>query len=161
MKDVSNLIGVPESQLCRVIRMATTGGFLQEPQPGYVSHSELSAAFVTKPSYLDAVMLLAETAAPAALDMATAIKPHVHSAERKDGVPCSSTFVTASESQLPRLQRQWHAYLRYGTGHVCDTATDILTCLEGLSVSNESIVVEVYLFLQAQLLYVSAHLRLK
>ncbi|RAL16196.1 uncharacterized protein BO97DRAFT_403310, partial [Aspergillus homomorphus CBS 101889] len=143
IKDVSNLIGVPESQLCRVIRMATTGGFLQEPQPGHVAHSEVSATFVTKPSYLDAAMFLAETATPAALNMATSIKQHSGSDERKDGVPCLVTFATASEAQLPRLQRQWQAYLRYGTGHVCDTATDVLTCLEGISVTNESAVVEV------------------
>lgn len=144
IKDVSNLIGVPESQLCRVIRMATTGGFMQEPQPGYVSHSELSAAFVAKPSYLDAAMFLAETGVPAALDMATATKQYSDSAERNDGVPSYSLFATASEAQLPRLHRQRQAYLRYGTGHVCDTATDVLTCLDGISLTNASAVVEVF-----------------
>nr|AUD11398.1 winged helix repressor DNA-binding protein [Penicillium oxalicum] len=132
VKDISNLIGVSESQLIRVIRMATTGGFLQEPQPGYVSHSEISAVFVTKPSYLDAAMFLAETAAPAALTMGTGIGHDSDSDERKDGVSCLSPFATAREAKLPRLQRQWPAYLRYGTGHVCDTATDVLTCLEGI-----------------------------
>ncbi|PYH86369.1 hypothetical protein BO82DRAFT_300183 [Aspergillus uvarum CBS 121591] len=140
IKDVSNLIGVPESQLNRVIKMATTGGFLQEPQPGLVSHSEISAAFVTKPSYLDAAMFLAETAAPAALTKATSIKQDSASDERKDGIPCLSAFATASEAQLPRLQRQWQAYLRHGTGHVCDMAIDVLTCLEGVRTTNESIV---------------------
>ncbi|PYI14342.1 hypothetical protein BO99DRAFT_345279 [Aspergillus violaceofuscus CBS 115571] len=140
IKDVSNLIGVPESQLSRVIKMATTGGFLQEPQPGHVSHSEISAAFVTKPSYLDAAMFLAETAVPAALTKATSIKQDSDSDERKDGIPCLSAFGTASEAQLPRLQRQWQAYLRYGTGHVCDMAIDVLTCLEGVRTTNESIV---------------------
>ncbi|KAJ5245020.1 hypothetical protein N7489_005116 [Penicillium chrysogenum] len=124
IKDVSNLIGVPESQLCRVIRMATTGGYMQEPQPGYVSHSELSAAFVAKPSYLDAAMFLAETGVPAALDMATATKQYSDSAERNDGVPSYSLFATASEAQLPRLHRQRQAYLRYGTGHVGAQSTE-------------------------------------
>lgn len=125
--------------------MATTGGFLQEPQPGYVSHSEISAVFVTKPSYLDAAMFLAETAAPAALTMGTGIGHDSDSDERKDGVSCLSPFATAREAQLPRLQRQWPAYLRYGTGHVCDTVTDVLTCLEGIRTVNESTVVEVVL----------------
>ncbi|RAH69270.1 trypacidin cluster transcriptional coactivator tpcD [Aspergillus aculeatinus CBS 121060] len=143
IKDVSSLIGVPESQLSRVIRMATTGGFLQEPQPGHVSHSEVSAAFVTRPSYLDAAMFLAETAAPAALTKETGIKQNSDSDGRKDESPGLSSFAAAREAQLPRLQRQWQAYLRYGTGHVCDTATDVLTCLEGIRMANESAVVEV------------------
>ncbi|EPS34280.1 hypothetical protein PDE_09244 [Penicillium oxalicum 114-2] len=124
VKDISNLIGVSESQLIRVVRMATTGGFLQEPQPGYVSHSEISAVFVTKPSYLDAAMFLAETAAPAALTMGTGIGHDSDSDERKDGVSCLSPFATAREAQLPRLQRQWPAYLRYGTGHVGARSTE-------------------------------------
>ncbi|RAH41242.1 uncharacterized protein BO95DRAFT_456741 [Aspergillus brunneoviolaceus CBS 621.78] len=124
IKDVSSLIGVPESQLSRVIRMATTGGFLQEPQPGHVSHSEVSAAFVTRPSYLDAAMFLAETAAPAALTKETGIIQDSDSDGRKDESPCLSSFATASEAQLPRLQRQWQAYLRYGTGHVGARSTE-------------------------------------
>ncbi|KAM5444828.1 hypothetical protein MferCBS31731_000283 [Microsporum ferrugineum] len=144
MKDISNLISVPECQLCRVIRMAVTGGFLQEPQPSYVSHSELSAAFVRNPSYLDAAMFLAETAAPAALNMATDITQHDGSADREDSdVAWYSVFTTVSEADLPRLQRQWHAYLRYGMGDYCDTATEVLTCLEEPSIPSESIIVEV------------------
>lgn len=44
MKDVSDLIGILETQLCHIIRMATTARFLQEAQPGYIAHSALSAS---------------------------------------------------------------------------------------------------------------------
>lgn len=140
MKDVSDLIGVPETQLCRIIRMATTAGFLQEPQPGYIAHSALSASFVTKPSYLDAAMFLAGTAVPAALEMAAATKQRSGSSERANVVSNNSAFSSSGETQLPRLQRQWHAYLRYVTEYLCDTATDILTCLEPLRMENASVV---------------------
>ncbi|KKA18013.1 Uncharacterized protein T310_8038 [Rasamsonia emersonii CBS 393.64] len=106
MKDVSDLIGVPETQLCRIIRMATTAGFLQEPQPGYIAHSALSASFVTKPSYLDAAMFLAGTAVPAALEMAAATKQRSGSSERANVVSNNSAFSSSGETQLPRLQLQ-------------------------------------------------------
>ena len=70
IKDVADLSGVPEAQLARIIRLTATAGFLNEPQPTLVAHSTLSAPFVTNPSYLDAAMFLAESAAPAALEMA-------------------------------------------------------------------------------------------
>lgn len=65
--ELADLVGVPERQLSRVVRMTATAGFLCEPQPGYISHSPLSAPFITDLSYLDATMFLAGTVAPAAL----------------------------------------------------------------------------------------------
>ncbi|KAF7176464.1 hypothetical protein CNMCM7691_002782 [Aspergillus felis] len=144
MKDVSDLIGVPETKLARIIRMANLGGFLQEPTPGHIAHSPLSAAFVAKPSYLDAAMFLAGTVAPAAWEMAILTKQareSPHEAPR-DVILHKGFFTKADKTQLPRLQRQWQAYLRHGLGHHCDTATDILTCLEPLRTSA-ALVVEV------------------
>ncbi|XHG01039.1 Agnestins biosynthesis cluster transcriptional coactivator AgnL9 [Aspergillus wentii] len=142
MKDVADLIGVPESQFSRIVRMATTAGFLHEPQPGYIAHSALSAAFVTKPSYLDAAMFLAGTAAPAALQM-PAVTKQCSGPSKNDALNVAShspPFANPGETQLPRLQRQWDAYLRYGAGYICNTATDILTCLEPLRMKNASVV---------------------
>nr|UWK20069.1 hypothetical protein TBALE_g4 [Trichoderma balearicum] len=144
MKDVSDLIGVSETQLGRIIRVASLGGFLQEPTPGHVAHSPLSAAFVAKPSYLDAAMFLAGTAAPAAWKMAAVTKQARDSPEQaqRDVVLHKRFFEDVEEAELPRLQRQWQAYLRYGLGHYCDTATDILSCLETLQ-KDTALVVEV------------------
>jgi hypothetical protein len=148
IKDVSDLIGIPESQLTRVIRMVVTAGFLQELQPGYVAHSTLSASFVIQPSYLDATIFLAERVAPAALRMAVATKQcSMSSKELTQGshhigsnTSNGTDFAVADEVRLPRLQRQWHAYLRHGTGHLCDTVTDVLTCLERFRMANATVV---------------------
>ncbi|KAL4815789.1 hypothetical protein BDW67DRAFT_185508 [Aspergillus spinulosporus] len=143
VQDLSDLIGIPESQLSRVIRMAVTAGFLQEPHPGHVAHSALSAAFIQNPSYLDAVMFLAETVMPAALGMPGAAQQGAAASAGPglDAVPLNSNGSNACpKSDMPRLQRRWHAYLRHGTGYVCDTVTDILTCLEPLQSSNASVV---------------------
>lgn len=130
--------------------MVTPTGFLQEPQPGCIAHTALSASFVMEPAYLDSAMFLAGTAGPGALQMAAATRQdsgqpfermssNVNHAISNNGSAFSNAGETQSR-QPPRLQRQWHAYLRYGTGYVCDTATDILTCLEPLRMGNASIV---------------------
>lgn len=142
-KDVADLAGVPEMQLCRVVRMTATAGFLNEPQPGHVAHTILSAPFVTKPSFLDAAMFLAETAAPTALQMAVATQRYGHSNRPNESAynlafNTSQTFQSACE-QRSKLQRQWPAYLRYAGG-VDDSVTEVLTRLDWLSLGNARIV---------------------
>lgn len=53
-----------------------TADFLQEPQPGFVSHATLSAGFVPSPLHSDAVMFSAENVGPAALHMLSAMLRH-------------------------------------------------------------------------------------
>ena len=149
-KDVADLAGVTESQVSRVVRMTATAGFLHEPQPGHVAHSTMSAPFVTKPSFLDAAMFLSEIAAPTALQIAVATQRFGHSQRPNEcaynlAFNTSATFASACERQS-RLQRQWPAYLRYGTGDVDASITDILTRLDWPSLGNTS-VVEVSLLL--------------
>lgn len=142
-KDVADLVGVPETQLCRVVRMTATAGFLNEPQPGHIAHTALSAPFVTKPSFLDAAMFLAETAAPTALQMAVATQRYGNSNRPNESAynlafNTSQTFQSACE-QRSKLQRQWPAYLRY-VGDVDDSVTEVLTRLDWLSLGNACIV---------------------
>jgi AraC-like DNA-binding protein len=145
LKDVADLAGVPVTQLCRVVRMTATAGFLQVLQPDHVAHTALSAPFVTKPSYLDAAMFLSGTAAPAALQMAAATQRFGHSQRPNESAynvafNTSATFASACE-QRPKLQRQWPAYLRYGTGDVGDCVTDILAAyLDPLRLGNATVV---------------------
>ncbi|KAL4995987.1 hypothetical protein BDV10DRAFT_173466 [Aspergillus recurvatus] len=146
IRDISDLIRVPETQLARIIRVTSLGGFLEEPTPGHVAHSSLSAAFVAKPSYLDAAMFLARTAAPVAQEMAAATKqardePHPARPRAPQDVALHHRFFKNADGlELPRLQRQWQAYIRYGLGYHCDTATDILTCLGALPVDAAPVV---------------------
>ena len=143
IKDVADLASVSETQLCRVIRMTATAGFLYEPQPGHVAHTALSEPFVTKLSFLDALMFLAETAAPVALQMAAATQRHRYS----DG-PSESAYALAFNTsqtfqfrceQRSKLQRQWSAYLRC-VGEMGDNAIELLGQLDWHSLGNAYIV---------------------
>jgi hypothetical protein len=149
--------------ICRIVRMSMTAGFLREPQPGYMAHSALSAAFVTNPSYFDAMMFLARIATPAALKMPLVTRQRsADLGERTTqnelrNTPASlANVLDPSETVSPRLERQWHAYLRFGTGNVSDTATDILSCLEPLQGANASVVEVNHAFPLVQLRPVSS-----
>ncbi|KAL4750283.1 hypothetical protein BDW72DRAFT_204039 [Aspergillus terricola var. indicus] len=144
IKDVADLAGVPETQLSRIIRMTATAGFLHEPDPGHVAHSVLSAPFVTKPSYLDAVMFLAGTIAPSALQMPTATQRFGLSLRPNEtayniALNNPATFASTSE-QRPKLQRQWPAFLQYGTNDTDDRVTDLLSRLDHFRRGSISVV---------------------
>ena len=132
---VADLVDVPAAQLRSVVRMTATAGFLRLHHPAgegdqdQVAHTALSAPFVTDLSCLDAVMFLAETAAPAALHMTAATKNLQRSSATVDEskgsspslVPYNVAFNTeqsfqATCAQQTKLQRQWPAYLRCITG---------------------------------------------
>ncbi|KXG53335.1 uncharacterized protein PGRI_003850 [Penicillium griseofulvum] len=129
-EDVAELAGIPESHLRRVVRMVATTGFLHEPEPGHVAHSTLSAHFVTRPSYLDAAMFLAEMAAPAALQMP---------ATSRDPVSASLLMTTAS-AQQPKVQRQSSAYLQYGLGHTDVNALEPLDQFDWAGLGGATVV---------------------
>ena len=144
IKDVAELVGVPETQLRRIVRMTTTAGFLRTPQSAHVAHSALSAPFVTRPSYLDAVMFLSETAAPAALHMAAATQrfgqsQRPHESAYNVALNTSSSFAGMCD-QRPKLQRQWPAYLRHALNEADSSSTDVLTCFGWLSLRNATVV---------------------
>jgi hypothetical protein len=143
-KDVADIAGVPEAQLCRVVHMTATAGFLQQPQPGHVAHTPLSAPFVTKPSFLDAAMFLSETVAPTALQMGVATRRFGHSHRPNESAynvafSTSSTFASICE-QRSKLQRQWPAYLHYTAGDIDASVTEVLTRLDWLSLGKVTVV---------------------
>ena len=142
-KDVADLAGVPESQLCRVVRMTATAGFLHEPRPGHIAHTALSAPFVTNLSFLDATMFLAETAAPTALHMATTTQRQGNLESPSDSA-YSITFNTPQPFQVvcaerTRLQRQWSAYRRC-VGDMDDSVSELLGRLNWRSLGSACIV---------------------
>ena len=144
VKDVADLAGVPETQLCRIARMMATAGFLREPEPGHLAHTTLSAPFVTKLFYLDAAMFLAHTAAPTALKMAAATKRQGASDLPAQETAYSLAFKTpqtfqATREQQVKLQRRWLAYARC-EGDVNENVTELLSQLDWLSLGNACIV---------------------
>ena len=124
--------------------MTATAGFLHEPFPAHVAHSALSAPFVTRPSYLDAVMFLSETAAPAAMHMAAATERFgqsqlPHESAYNVALNISVTFASMCEQQS-KLQRQWPAFLHHAMGDVELSIADVLTCFDWLSLGNATVV---------------------
>jgi hypothetical protein len=144
IKDLSDLTGVPEGQLSRVIRLTATCGFLQEPKPHHVTHTTLSAQFTTDQSLLDAVVFLAASAAPAALQMASA---HHFGAMR---TPTGSAYNLAVDTMRPfhatrregsKLDRQWAAYLLHAGGlQQEDAVVDALSRLNWANLGSACIV---------------------
>ncbi|KAF5131495.1 Dothistromin biosynthesis regulatory protein aflJ [Metarhizium anisopliae] len=137
---ISDITGVPEAQLSRILCMMTTAGFLYEPQPGYIAHTPLSASFVTQPSRLDAALFLAGTAAPAALNMTVATKSYGHS-DSPSACAYSIAFNTAQSFQsscgtCPKLKRQFAAYTRHMDPTDDGTATELLGRLDWPKLGN-------------------------
>lgn len=115
--------------LTRIIRLTATAGFLQEPKPGNVAHTPLSAPFVANPSFLDAVMFLAESVAPAALQMANESAYNL-------GPNTTKSFHTLCNEQ-PKLSRQWSAYLQHAAGlYAADSVVDILAQMDRYTIGN-------------------------
>jgi hypothetical protein len=123
--------------------MTATAGFLSEPQPGYIAHTTLSAPFATNLSYLDAIMFLAEIAAPTSLKMATV-------AQRKESLNPSGwsayniasgteqSFESACATQT-KLHRQWSAYRRCA-GDAHNGITELLSRLNWRSLGSTCVV---------------------
>ncbi len=143
-RDVADICGVPENQLCRVTRLMATAGFLREPRAGHVGHSPLSAQFVTEPALLDAAMFLAGTAAPAALKMPLATKRFATS-DRADQTAYAAAFDTtvplASVFELqPRLQRQFETFLSFVTSDDVTGVRDVVMRVDWASLGNATVV---------------------
>ncbi|OJJ57384.1 hypothetical protein ASPSYDRAFT_180018 [Aspergillus sydowii CBS 593.65] len=145
IQDLADLAGVPEIQLRRVIRLMGTSGFLQEPMPNYVSHTPLSAQFVTNQSWLDAAVFMAELAAPTALHMPTAT--HQFGGSRHPTETAYNLALNtlqpfgAAIQERPKLGRQWSAYLHHVVGlHQEKKIADMLSQLKWSSLGSSFIV---------------------
>lgn len=64
--EIAAAAGVPEAQLKSVTRMAMTSGFLQESEPGHLSHSRFSALLVKDQGFMDWARFLTEYSVPSA-----------------------------------------------------------------------------------------------
>ncbi|KAL2751792.1 hypothetical protein ACRALDRAFT_2045052 [Sodiomyces alcalophilus JCM 7366] len=162
-RDIADLVGVPEPQLSRIVRMTATYGFLREPEPGKVAHSALSAEFVTNPSLLDAIVFLANTAVPAALHMPASTQRFCDSrfpSETAYNLASNSPvpFSTACE-QRPQLRRQWAAFKEHGTTNVDGTLVGLLESLQCADrlLSEASAIVEIGASSMTQAVMIANH----
>ena len=141
--EVAELAGVPKAQLCRIVRMTATAGFLFEPQLGQIAHTTLSARFVTDLSFFDAIMFLAESVAPTALQMTAATQrggqeKDSHNSAYLLAFNTSRPFHSACLEQ-PRLQRRYAAYCQYACVK-SDGFTDLLGRLNWRGLGSQCVV---------------------
>lgn len=142
------MAGVPAGQLGRAIRLLATRGFLEEREPGSVAHTPLSARFVASQSLLDASAFVAQSAAPAALQMPTALAQRlVGAAEAAASAASASAAVGAMRpfqsalQERSRLRRQWAAYLRHAAGlHQEEEVLDVISRLNWSNLGSACIV---------------------
>ncbi|GAM42428.1 hypothetical protein TCE0_044r16400 [Talaromyces pinophilus] len=141
IKDLAELTEVPREQLYRIICMTATSGFLRVIPPEMVAHTPLSAQFMASQSLLDAVVFMAETVAPAALHMPSAIQRFrdsvtAYNIAKNDPSP----FSLACQTQR-KLGRQWAAYLRHAAGlHQADEVVSVLSQLNWSNLGDACIV---------------------
>jgi hypothetical protein len=95
-EELARQAGVPITQLKSVVRMASTSGFLAEPQAGTVSHSAVSSLLAKDQSFLDWAVWLTEYSVPTALKTVEATKKWGET-QAKD----QTAFSLAMEKQLP------------------------------------------------------------
>ncbi|GFF52357.1 conidial yellow pigment biosynthesis polyketide synthase [Aspergillus udagawae] len=143
--DLARLSGVPETQLGRIIRFTAAVGFLQETQPGQVGHSPLSSLFVRRPSLRVAIMFLADSAAPAALKMASATSRFGDAVASDTDTAYNLAFdhrqpFFFSCEQRPKLQRRWSAYLQHTGGDASDLARQVLARVDWFNLDNVCVV---------------------
>jgi hypothetical protein len=141
--EVAGLAGILPGQLDLVVRMTATAGLLEPAKRGRVAHAQLSAAFVTDMSLLDATMFLAESAAPAALQMVAASQQDQGVGSGGESAYCisqgASQSFEASYLQQERLRRQWFAFHQC-TVYQGDSLIETLGQLNWGSLEDRSIV---------------------
>ncbi|KAI0417494.1 hypothetical protein F5X98DRAFT_387057 [Xylaria grammica] len=144
IKDIADLTSVSEAQLSRIVRTTAMAGFLHEPTPGVVAHTALSARFVTKHSFLDAAMFLAETGIPVALQTSEATRLQGRMGPIETATPYTVAFNTPRGfllacEQNARLRRKWLAFSRCAI-YVKENFTATLSQLDWLHVGDAHIV---------------------
>ncbi|KAK5748105.1 hypothetical protein LTS12_021840 [Elasticomyces elasticus] len=143
-EELATLASVPELILSRMVRLSATAGFLREVQPGVVAHTDLSAAFSTQLSYLDATLFLSRHITPSALQLTsgclTAETAPPGSVGNSSGslirTPSRATF-DGRDSRI--LSRQWSAYKNSMVG-VDDSASTLLQQIDWKSLGKGVVV---------------------
>ena len=151
IRDVATLAGIrDQDHLNQVIRMVATNGFLQveEPQGSMVSHTPLSAQFVTNQSYVDAVMFLSEAQLPSAMKMVEATQrsteaggpPALREHAYNLALGTKTPFHVARQ-ETPRLARRFTAYLDHSAGmYAVEEVADMLCRLNWSNLTNSCVV---------------------
>ncbi|KAK5713213.1 hypothetical protein LTR15_011576 [Elasticomyces elasticus] len=146
-EELATLASVPELILSRMVRLSATAGFLREVQPGVVAHTDLSAAFSTQLSYLDATLFLSRHITPSALQLTSgcltdetaptgSVGNSSGSARDLIRTPSRASF----DGRDSRIRfRQWSAYKNSMVG-VDDSASTLLQQIDWKSLGKGVVV---------------------
>lgn len=112
-----------------MVRIVATIGFLNEPDPGHIAHTALSAQFVVDFSLFDSILFLLTTVVPCSMQMSTLTQRHGSAFPTNDGAyriafNTSQSFDAACV-EGSRLRREWLAY-KSNTTIVDETIADVL-----------------------------------
>jgi hypothetical protein len=107
--ELADLANVSEVLLSRTVRFTATVGFLRESQPAFVAHTELSAAFSTQLSYLDAARFLSTHIAPFGLSL-DSVKGVDEDIDGSQSMFSDQPVFPSPGHEDQRWRRQWLAY---------------------------------------------------
>lgn len=145
-EEVADISNVPVDHLQRVVRLMTTAGFLREQTSGHVSHTALSASFVTEPDLLDAALFLAQVAVPAALKtshMAHQSAPYSHDHLSAMAVQPEGRLMGLAgdfDPSQPKIHRQFAAYLAHGILDESSAVDEVLKLIDWDAIGATTVV---------------------
>ncbi|BCS19611.1 uncharacterized protein APUU_20043S [Aspergillus puulaauensis] len=145
-EEVADISNVPVDHLQRVVRLMTTAGFLREQTSGHVSHTALSASFVTEPDLLDAALFLAQVAVPAALKtshMAHQSAPYSHDQLSAMAVQPEGRLMGLAgdfDPSQPKIHRQFAAYLAHGILDESSAVDEVLKLIDWDAIGATTVV---------------------
>ncbi|KAF2158988.1 hypothetical protein M409DRAFT_38028 [Zasmidium cellare ATCC 36951] len=135
---------VPVRQLKSAARMAITRNFLQEPEPGQLAHSSISAAFVNVPSFNDWAVFMASTSAMVATNLVEATQKYGETKSK-----CETAYNVWQHTDLPffdHLQldqertRQFASYMKNVTSAKGTSIEHLLTGYDWDSLGNATVI---------------------
>uniref|UniRef100_A0A8H7K9W8 O-methyltransferase domain-containing protein n=1 Tax=Bionectria ochroleuca TaxID=29856 RepID=A0A8H7K9W8_BIOOC len=142
--DLTDLTGVPEIQIRRIVRTTATIGLLCEPQPNYVAHTPLSIQFLKRPSLFDALMFATDTIIPTSQSMAEATRQEV---EHSEIIKSPFQIATHFSSALPvackadtRLLRRSCAFQRLDSLSKAKALTKLLSPIDWEGLGQATVV---------------------
>lgn len=145
-EEVADISNVSVDHLQRVVRLMTTAGFLREQTSGHVSHTALSASFVTEPDLLDAALFLAQVAVPVALKsshMAHLSAPYSHDQLSAMAVQPEGRLMGLAgdfDPSQPKIHRQFAAYLAHGILDESSAVDEVLRLIDWDAIGAKTVV---------------------
>lgn len=143
LEDVAEMANVSPPELLRVVRFTAVAGFLCEPKPDYVAHTDLSRSLLTQPSLVDALAFVGDQRLIATLHTPVTAQSRGCMGLQKRHSTWSNPLLSDSQRQ-PRLQRQAIAFQRLmrqqALSNENSTIELLLDLMQSISLDNATVV---------------------